>query len=68
MPLEPVLYGFTLCSVIGMIYVFIDILNYKKKHNILKRIEKSIIYTTENLPRARGLIEEDYKNLINILF
>lgn len=68
MPLEAVLYGFTLCSVIGMIYVFIDILNYKKKHNILKRIEKSIIYTTENLPRSRGLIEEDYKNLINILF
>ena len=68
LPLEPVLYGTIICLCIGGIYGIIDILNYKKKDTSLKNLKKSIIYSIDNLPNPRGIIEEDYSELINILF
>lgn len=68
LPLEPVIYAFIICTIIGLAFVIIDIYNYFKKHRTLKTLEKSIIYSIDNLPDANTLEEEDYKELVNILF
>lgn len=67
-PLEPVVYACALCLAIGGVDFTVDILRYKKKYDTLRNLEKSIMYSVENLPDGVGAIEEEYKELVNILF
>ncbi|MGL4572850.1 MAG: sensor histidine kinase [Clostridium sp.] len=68
LPLEPILYGMILFLVVCIIYASLDILKYKKKHHTLSMIKKTGISSIDNLPATNSLIEEDYKDLINMIF
>ena len=67
LPLEPVLYAFTLCAYIGLIFGVIDFIKYYKRHKLLFYLQKRITISIEDLPLPRNRIEEDYHILMNLL-
>lgn len=67
-PLEPILYGMVLFLVVCIIYGIFDFFYYRKKHLELKALKKSCIQSIYSLPESKGLIEEDYKDIIKTLF
>ena len=68
LPLESVLYAFLLSLVVGSLLIIIDIISYRKKHLELEDFKNKIDFSIDNLPESKGIIEEDYKELIEILF
>lgn len=68
LPLESVLYASSLCGALGSIFIIIDIFRYRKNHKVLESLKQRIIYSMDKLPSESSLIEEDYKELLNILF
>lgn len=67
-PVEVSLYAFELCLIIGCIVVAIDFFLYARKHKALNLALKEIDISIERLPASFDIIEEDYQNLIQILF
>lgn len=68
LPLEAVLYAFLISTFLGLIFIITDFRKYYAKHIKLKALKHEICFTLENLPNVNSLIENDYRNLINILF
>ncbi len=68
LPLEPVVYATAICGVLGIIILSLDMLSYRKKHLILNDIKNRVTLSIEQLPRPNGIIEQDYEDLISILF
>jgi hypothetical protein len=63
-PVKAVLYGLAICTFIGIIYVGIDFSAFRKKHILMKNSVEEITFTTENLPSADDLYEQDMQELI----
>lgn len=68
LPLEAVLYAFLISAFLGLIFIITDFRKYYAKHIKLKALKHEICFTLEHLPNVNSLIENDYRNLINILF
>ena len=67
LPLEPVLYAFTLCLYIGLIFGIIDFIKYAKHHKLLVDLQKRITVSLEELYPPNGMIEGDYQTLMMLL-
>lgn len=67
-PVEPVFYGTILCGVIGLLLLFYDFIQCRRKHLLLVKLRNCITVTKEELPITKDFLEKDYKELIHILF
>ncbi|ASW44173.1 sensor histidine kinase [Clostridium isatidis] len=67
LPIEPLLYGFLLCTFVGIIYIGVDFINFYNKHKLLNNLKREIILNIDELPEAKNIIEEDYNKLISII-
>jgi len=64
LPLKAVWYPSALCFVIGVIFLLADFLKVRKKHNILKYLEKMTAELIGNLPESDSIADEDYQKII----
>lgn len=67
LPIEPIVYGFLLCTFIGIIFIGVDFFTYYNKHKLLNDLKRNIILNTDGLPEAKNIIEDDYNKLISII-
>lgn len=68
LPVEAVLYGSLLCALVGLFFIIADYVNYIKRRHLLQRLQKYITVTMDDLPEAADGLEEDYQELLKILF
>jgi Signal transduction histidine kinase len=68
LPIEAVRYAVLLCAAVGVILFTIDFYWYFTKCNKLLECRKRITLSMEELPEEKELIEQEYQNLIAILF
>lgn len=68
MPLEPALYAILLCIVLGSILFVVSFLHFREKHNILLGLRNSTGISIDRLPEPSNIREEDYTELIKLLF
>lgn len=72
LPAEAVLYGFVLCSVLGLIIVIMNYGRFAKEHRMMEKIlnelckEPDGIYLDE-LPAAHSVMEKEYQGLVCML-
>ena len=67
LPLKAVLYPVLLCLLIGVLFLIIDFLRVRHKHELLCSIRSLTDVATEALPRADGIEDEDYQNILSHL-
>lgn len=65
LPLTAVLYGILLCGVLFLLLFLYDFLRYCQKHKNLIQLKNSIPLHLHQPPQAKGLIEQDYQELLN---
>lgn len=68
LPLAPVLYAVVLSGFVGLIFTVIDFISYRRRRILLQRLAKEITISAENIPLPRNSIEEEYTELVQILF
>ncbi len=68
LPWEPWWYGMLLCLWIGFIFMIRDFLAFSRRHLVLQALKSSIAAALPALPRPKGLLEEDYQELLTLLF
>ncbi|MBM7684712.1 sensor histidine kinase [Defluviitalea raffinosedens] len=68
LPLEPVIYSFILCMNIGVVFLSVNFMDYYRRHKILKDLQDSIVLSLEKLPDVKDMIEQDYQELLSILY
>lgn len=68
LPSEPIIYIYTLSTVILISVGTYDFIMFKDKHKKMLKLENEITYNISNLPAAGTLIEADYQELIRRLF
>lgn len=68
LPLEPTIYAVILSANIGIFFLVIDFIQYYKKHKVLKELNSSIILNIDKVPSPKDMIEEDYQELLSILY
>lgn len=66
-PLSALWYPTQLSACIMLLYVAYDYIGFVRKHRRLKEAKRHIDITTDNLPDACNLIEEDYQNLLETM-
>lgn len=67
LPMEAVLYSSVLCMVFGIVIFIISYIKYASRHKDLSELRRNITVSLDGLPEPRGLLEEDYQELIKIL-
>ena len=67
-PIEPALYAASLCGVIAVILTLISFFRFRSKHKALLEMINTITVSKDNLPHPKNIIEEDYMNLIDVLY
>ncbi len=68
LPREPLWYAILLCLWIGGVILALDFSALSRRHRILQNLKSSITLELSGLPRPAGLLEEDYQELVTILF
>ncbi|MDE5577331.1 MAG: sensor histidine kinase [Oscillospiraceae bacterium] len=68
LPLKAVLYGAAVSGFFGLTAAAVDFLYYRRKRLRLKKLADEIIYTIDGLPSPVYGIEEDYCELVRILY
>lgn len=68
LPLASVGYAAGLTIFFGVIFLGRDFFLYRKKHKRLISLKKEIKVTLEHMPSCEGKLEEDYQELIYILY
>lgn len=68
LPLNAVLYAAALCLFLIAVFFIADFIKYYGKIKALRQCKKEITTTTENLPQENGSIEEEYAEMLEILF
>lgn len=66
-PLSALWYPTLLCTCIMLLYAVYDYMCFVKKHRQLEEAGRHIDITTDNLPEACNLIEEDYRMLLETM-
>lgn len=67
LPIEPVLYISALAAVALIIILALNYLKFARRHRELELLKKEILFTGENLPEVKSLIERDYEDIILLL-
>lgn len=67
LPLSPVLYGSMLSGFLGLVFLVIDFISYRRRRIILQRLAEEITLSADNIPLPQNGIEEEYTRLIRIL-
>lgn len=65
---EPIVYASALCACIGIIFLIIDFIRLYNRHKLLQDLKSSITLSFDKLPEPKDIIEEDYKDLLTILY
>lgn len=68
LPVFAVLYAFIISAFFGAVIVLLDFRKYYVKHKKLNSLKNEIYLTLENLPNVNSHIENDYQELIRVLF
>jgi signal transduction histidine kinase len=68
LPIESVMYGFSLSFILISVLGSIDFHKYNEKHKFINHLKNSIDVSISDLPIANQLIEEDYQELLRILY
>ena len=66
-PLEGALYGLLLCLAVGLCFLIVGFLQYRKKHQALGRAMAQLRGGLPPLPEAADAIEGDYQDLLMAL-
>ena len=66
-PLEGALYGLLLCLAVGLCFLIVGFLQYRKKHRALERALAQLHEGLPPLPEAADAIEGDYQDLLAAL-
>ena len=65
---EAVIYSCVLCFSIGCAVFFVSFISYIRKHKALSDVLARAKINIDGLPEPKGVIEEDYQNIISALF
>lgn len=68
LPLSAVLYAFILCMALAALCTAISFSRFVSRHRALVRMQNAVSAGLEGLPSPRGLIEEDWRALLSVLF
>lgn len=68
LPLKAVLYGAAVSGFFGLTAAAVDFIYYRRKRLRLKKLADEIIYTADGLPQPVYGVEEDYCELVRILY
>ena len=68
LPVSAVVYGFLLCTFIGLIALFFDFSAFREKRRVLQGMLNEVTDTLENLPPPQNGLEADYQALLRTLF
>ena len=67
LPLAAILYPVLLCALIGLILLFIDFINVKRRHDQLAILKDLSAALLTSLPDAASITDEDYQAIIRAL-
>lgn len=67
LPMEAVRYPATLCIMLGLIFMVIDLKRVKHKHEVLERIRSLTDVIVGTFPPAEGIEDEDYQKIIRLI-
>lgn len=67
LPAKAVLYPTMLCAILGMVMMFLDFGRIRKKHELLSNIRDFTDILTGIFPRADGMEDEDYQEIIHLI-
>ncbi|MGC7873411.1 sensor histidine kinase [Desulfosporosinus sp. SYSU MS00001] len=65
---EAVLYAALLCAALAIPVLTVDFYSYYQRCRVLQNLQQQIIFSLEGLPEAKGLLEEEYHELIAALY
>ena len=68
LPVSAVVYGFLLCTFIGLIALFFDFSAFREKRLVLQGMLNEVTDTLEHLPQPQNGLEADYQALLRTLF
>ena len=68
LPLVPILYGALLSGFFGLIFIIIDYITYRRRCIVLQRLAEKITLEADELPLPQTAIEEEYTQLVQILY
>lgn len=68
LPAEAVWYAALLCAVIGAVLFAVGYGGYLRRHRELVSLQKRVTLSLEELPSPSGALEEDYQELLRILY
>lgn len=68
LPLAPILYGALLSGFFGLIFIIIDFIVYRRRYIVLQRLAEQITLEADELPLPQNDIEEQYTQLVQILY
>lgn len=66
--LEPVLYAITLCVFSGAVLFGVSFMRFRREHETLQNLRNSIEWGLDGLPEPKNIRDEDYGELLKILF
>jgi len=68
LPVEAVLYAALLCAALALLVLTADFHRYYQRYRVLRDLQKQIMFSLEGLPEAKGLLEEEYQELIAAVY
>ena len=66
-PLEGALYGLLLCFAVGLCFLIVGFLRYRRRHRDLRRALSQLTESLPPLPEPGDALEEDYRDLLTAL-
>lgn len=67
LPIEAVIYPASLCAISGFLIMISDFLQVKHEHEVLKSIRSMDDAAEGRFPRADGIMDEDYQQIIHLI-
>ena len=67
LPMEAVLYPTLLCALFGMLWIAVDLLQVKRRHDKLVEIKKLTAAMITSMPEPDSVAEEDYQEIVKML-
>ncbi|SHK14746.1 sensor histidine kinase [Desulforamulus aeronauticus] len=68
LPVEAVLYAVLLCVVLVLPVLTVDFHRHYQRYRVLRDLQKQITFSLEGLPEPKGLLEQEYQELIAAVY
>ncbi len=68
LPMGALGYALLVCVVLGAAFAAVDIVRYRRRCSVLKKLREEITVATDGLPEPTGEVEAGYQELVEILF